>query len=284
MEEENYKKELAENGVDLPELKETETEEAPTEEKKTEEQPTEPLQETKEPRKRSIYDEYKEKKSELKTERELREAAEQERDELRAKYEAVANATTPQERVEAQDELEQFAAEIGADPQAIKRMRALFLKDVQPTVDPELAKDLQEFKAWKAQNSQVLEKQLFDQEFSKVTPSIKEMFPSVSDEELNTIKAKLDEVAHSKDYHDKDLDYVVFKHRDVLSALVSPKKRGMEPRGNKESAQDESFDFDPSADYSKMSLKQREQWEAAYKKMTQNDQLMTDADGRKLML
>lgn len=286
MDEEAYKKELADAGVDVSDLKEEASEEPKEEVSEEPKEPNEPLttEEPKEQRKRSIYDEYKEKKSELKTERELRADIERERDELREKLNAVATATTPTERADAQDELDAFASEIGADPQAIKRMRELFLKDVKPQVDPELAKDLQEFKAWKAQNSEVVEKQLFEQEFSKVTPTIKDMFPKVSPEELSAIKTRLDEIAHSKEYHDKDLDYVAFKNKEILSALVSPKKRGLETRGRADAQGEESFDFDPNADYSKMSLKERERWETEYKKMTAGGGLTTDAEGKRIFM
>ncbi len=287
MDEEAYKKSLAEAGVDVPDLNVEQAPEAPTAE--TPEAPTEPTvplttEEPKEQRKRSIYDEYKDKKSELKTERDLRADIERERDDLKAKLDAVATATTPEERADAQDELDSFATEIGADPTAIKRMRDLFLKDLKPQVDPELAKDLQEFKAWKSQNSQVVEKQLFEQEFAKVTPTIKDMFPKVSAEEIDAIKTKLDEIAHSKEYHDKDLDYVAFKNKQVLSDLVSPKKRGLETRGRTDAQGEELFDFDPNADYSKMSLKEREKWETEYKKMTAGGGLTTDAEGKKIFM
>jgi hypothetical protein len=293
MDEEEYKKILAENGVELPEgekpLEDTEVESEVKAEDKTKEEPSpEPLttEEPKEPRKRSIYDEYKDKKNELKTEKELREIAERERDDFKEKLSAVANATTPKEHAEAQDELEEFAQRANSDPALLREMRELFLKDIKKQeVDPDLAKDLQEFKAWKAQNSQVLEKQLFEDEFKKVTPTLKEMFPKISDDELSTVKTKLDEISHSKDYYDKEIDYVVFKNKDTLNALVSPKKRGMETKGRKEVAEDSSFEFDPNADYTKMSLKEREQWEKEYKKITTSGTgLMKGSDGKMILM
>lgn len=282
-----------EAGVELPEL-ETTPQELPTKDETPQEpeapetekpeEPTEPLQETpKLERKRSIYDEYKEKKAELKSEKELREQAERERDELRIKYEALANARTPEERREAQDEIDQFANEIGADPNAIRKMRELFLKDVKPQTNDELARDLQEFKAWKEKNSQLMEKQMFEEEFRAVTPTLKDLLPPTSDEEMQKIKDRLDELAHTKENHDKDLDYIAFKHREELSALVSPKKRGLETKG-KTDVDDDTFVFDPTADYASMSPKQKERWEAEYKKLTSASGLHTDGDGRKILL
>lgn len=290
MNEEELMKQYADAGVDVSDLKPAEKAdekaEAPAEEKADEEEAKEHLQtKPEEPRKRSIYDEYKEKKNELKSEREQREALEQENRELQSKIEALNRADTPRERAEAEDELEEFAKEINADPQAIKKMRELFLKDIQvPTIDESLRKDLDEFKRYKAENQQAMEKTLFEKEFSKVTPTLKEFFPSVSDAELDTIKTEVDKIAHSKGWHDKDLDYIVFKNKDILSNFVSPHKKGMESKSRKDVSVD-SFNFDPNADYSKLSPTEKVQWENEYRKMvSSSNELMTDANGRKIII
>lgn len=289
MDENQYKEGLKANGVDLPDL-ESKPEEKPAEEPKKEdvqppkeEEPKEDL-ETK-PHKRSIYEEYKEKKVELKTERELREQAERERDEYRQKLEAFNNAKSPEEQQDAKDELEKFAEEINADPKAIKRMRELFLKDLktQADVPEDVKKDLEEFKAWKQQNSQVIEQQMFEKEFKSVLPTLREMFPTLSDEESEVVKKKVDELAHSKEWHDKSLDYVVFKNKQILEKFVSPRKAGMESKTRKE-VESDSYEFDPNADYSSMTPKQREQWEENYRKSTQNTGLATDSQGRKIII
>lgn len=281
MDEEAYKKELAEAGVDLPELKEEETPQTPEEPQK-EEPKEEPLQEPKEQRKRSIYDEYKEKKAELKSEREAREQAERERDEFRTKLEAYANAPTEERRIEAQDDLDAFAKEINADPASLRKMRDLFLKDAAPT-NKQLETDLAEFKAWKAQNAQFLEQQMFEKEFKAVTPTIKDMFGNIADTEMDAIRSKLDELSHTKEWHDKDLDYIVFKNKQELSALVSPKKRSMETKSRRDVDTD-TFEFDAEADLSKMTPKQLEQWEEAYRKAGKQADLLTDAQGRKMII
>lgn len=284
--EEEYKKELAEAGVELDEVapvvepEEEAEEEAPEKEVETEEESEEEedLQEPKEERKRSIYDEYKDKKSELKTEKELREQAEKDRDEWKAKAEAVATAETPEEKKEAQDELEAFATEINADPATMKRMRELFLKDIKPTSglsdeDRALLKKAQE----------VEEKQAFETEFKQITPTINEYFPNASQEETDAIKEKLDELAHSKEWHDKSLDYIAFKNKETLSALTSPKKRGIE-RKNPKDAPTGDTEFNPNADISQMTETEFKVWEEQYRKLGQAEGLETDAQGRKILI
>jgi len=295
MDEKELAKQYLEAGVDLPELKEPEQEpekeeaqedptpEPQTEEKEPEKSEEEPLQESKEQRKRSIYDEYKDKKAELRTEREAREQAEKERDEYRQKLEALSHAETPEEQKDAQDEIEAFATKRGLDAEALREMRSLFLKDVKPQTDENLSKDLQEFKAWKSQNAQIMEKSMFDAEFESTLPTLKEMFKGANDEELNTIKKELDRLSHSKEYHDKELDYVAYKNQKTLSALVSPKKRGLESR-TKVDVQEDSYEFDPEADISKMTPKQLESWEKEYRKATSSNTLLTDTHGKKIMV
>lgn len=302
MNEEDYKKELEEAGVEVveeqpaekPEEATSETpkpEEKPSEvEKKEEEKPADPAPkaeeaptpEEKERPKRSIYDDYKDKKLEAKSEKERADQAERERDELKEKLAALENAETPEEKQDAKDDLEAFANEINADPEALKRMRTLFLKDLKP--GSEISKeDIEEFKAFKKEHSQVIEKQKFDEELASVAPMLKELLPNASDEEMVAVKAKIDQLSHTKAYFDKDLDYVIFKEKDTLSKLVSPKKRGIEGKSKKDITED-TFTFNPEADYSKMSFKERELHEAAYAKLTKADGLSTDANGRKILI
>jgi len=163
-------------------------------------------------------------------------------------------------------------------------MRELFLKDIKTNQpDESLKKDLEEFKTWKAQNKEVMEKQAFDSEFESVLPQLKKDFSTASDEELKSIKTKLDEISHSKEFHDKSLDYVIFKNKKDLSDLVSPRKKGLESKERNDVNVDD-FEFDPNADISKLSPKQLEQWEKAYNKATSSDGLIDDGKGGKTIL
>jgi hypothetical protein len=275
-------------GVDLPELKaepkEEEKEETP--EPKTEEAPKEPLQDApkEEPRKRSIYDEYKDKKAELKSEKERADNLQRERDELQTKLEALSTAGTAQEKSEAQDEIDQFLTSHQQwDKDAVKDLIAIAQKGIKPELDEATKKGLAEFQSWKQENAKSLEAQRFNQEFEATLPAIKEMFPNASDDELKSIRQELDKIAHTPGYHDKELDYVVFKSKDTLSALVSPKKRGMEPKARAD-ADEVSNDFNPNADLTSMSPTQRAKWEEQYRALGKTDGLMTDSQGRKTIV
>ena len=242
-----------------------------------------------EERKRSIYDDYKEKKNELKTEKELREQAEKERDELKSKISALEKAKTPEEKKNALDEFDEFAKEINADPEALKKMRDMFLKGF--TIPESLKKDLEELKEWKAEQSKDREARAqesavkqFEDEFVKTLPVLKSYFPKATDEEMTAIKKELDKISHSKGWNDKDLEYIAFKHKATLEALVSPKKRGMEGTEHKDDGVVDT-DFDPNADYSKMSPAEKEVWEKKYNAfMKKNEGLTEGAGGKKIFI
>lgn len=300
-EEKKYREDLKANGVEVPEEEVTPEQKADADAKAKEkadakakadeeakaekeaEEDTDFKTEPKEPRKRSIYDEYKDKKVELKSEREKREQAERERDELRSKLDALEKAETPEEKQDAQDDLEKFAQEINADPKALRKMRELFNKDLKPSSDPDLAKRLERFEKWEAQNKEVSEKQAFESEFHDAVPALKELFPKINEEELKAMKNEIEKLAHKKEWHDKDIDYIAFKNQKTLQTLVSPKKRGMETRERKD-VSDTTFEFDMNADLSKMSPKERDAWEAEYRKMGKSDTLITDSQGKKLIV
>ncbi len=261
------------------------TPETPVAEPKPEE-PTELLQTEPDakPAKRpvySVYDDLKGKRKEVKTERELRESAERERDELKAKLDAVSTATTQAERSDAVDDLEAFAKENDVDPAYLRKMQQVFLKGLpQATVDTEA---LERFKEWEKNNSQAIESQSFEKEFHSTLPTLKTMFPDASADEVSLIRTKLDELAHTDQYHDKELDYVIYKNQDSIKALISPKKRGIESKGRVD-ATAPTFDFDPNADISKMSDKEVAEWEKAYSQMGKTSELSMDSQGKRIFI
>lgn len=292
-EEDKYKADLEAEGVEVEEEKTEVVEETPVEEKpkeepketeeKPKEEPKEVLPDPIETKKRSIYDNYKEKKSELKSERELRENFETENTELKAKLEALQNADTKEEKKEALDDIDELAKEINADPAYLRKLKTIFLKDVKPANDESLKKDLADFKDWKTKNQEVIEKQLFEDEFSTVLPQIKSDFPKISDEEMKSVKQSLDKLSHSKEYHDKSLDYVVFKEKENLTALISPKKKGMETKERKDVASDD-FDFDPNVDITTLSAGDQEKWEKHYRKSLETEELVNDSSKGKMIM
>lgn len=230
-------------------------------------------------KKRSIYDDLKDKKKEVKNERELREIAEKERDDLKVKLEAIENAKSPEDKKEATNELEAYAEKMGADPKALEELKTIFLKDFKN--DTTLAERLEKFEKWEQDNAKVIAEAEFTTEFDESLPSIKEILPTANDAEIAKIKTKINEIAHTKGWEDKPLDYIAFKNKKVLTALISPKKKGLE---NKDSKEDGDVtidsDFNMNADLTKMTPPQREKWEKQYRQLGKTDGLIKDGDGK----
>jgi len=230
------------------------------------------------PKKRSIYQSLKDTRQDVKTERELRESAERERDELRAKLDVPAKATDD-------EDLDSFAKEIDADPATLKRMQALFLKNAPKSeFSEEQSNQLKEFQDWQKTNSEAVGQVQFDKEFENALPTLGRLFPNANPEETKVLKAAIDKLAHSDAYHDKEIDYIAFKNQDTLKALVSPQKRGLESKGKLDAPAVTTFEFNPNADLSKMSDKESEAWQKEYQKATSSDSLHTDAEGRRILI
>lgn len=286
--EDQYRAELEAQGVEIEgeqaQEESTEVEESQEEEsEETSEEESQELEEEPKDKKRSIYHDLKDTKRDLKTEKEAREKAEKERDELVEKLKALDNAGTQQEQTEARDEVEEFLARHNEwNKDAVRELMEMTRKGITPQLPEDLAKELAEFRTWKSGHQEQIERDLFEKDFKASLPALKEIFPKASSEEFDAIKAELDKLAHTPEFHDKDLDYIAFKHKETLGALVSPKKRGMESNQKREGGET-SYEFDPTADLASMTPDERVKWEAEYQNLSKNTGLLTDGQGRKIL-
>lgn len=297
-EDEKYIADMKAAGVDIPDLPEKEAEAEPEKEKpaaekkeeeKEEETEVDEEEEAEEPaapggKKRSIYQEYKDKKKEARTEKERADALEKERDELKAQVAALGSAKTTEEKKEALDEFDEFAKKYEGDPAALKEMRDLFLKGVKPVLDDATKERLDNFEKWQKDNQKAVDKANFENEFASAEQALKRLFPTAKDSDMKGIKAELEKLAHTKGWNDKELEYIAFKHQDKLSKLISPKKKGMETRENKGEETEVATDFDPAADLSTMTPAQREKWEKQYREGGARGQGLTKSKDGKLMI
>lgn len=217
-----------------PEAKDVSVEETP-EEKPEEKEPVKENPEPEEapeldlPKKRTIYDDYKEKKAEVKEAKDEAVIANARIQELEALLDAKNNAETPAEKKEVAKDIAEFAESIGADPDAIAQLETFFKSrqgnDNKDGISKEDVEFVKQFRATQAQTVANIE---FEKEWTSLIPSIKAKFPTVSDAELADIRKEVDKVAHTQAFNDKELDYIFFKHEKTLSALVSPKRDSME--------------------------------------------------------
>jgi hypothetical protein len=198
-------------------------------EEKPEEKPDAPLQ----TKPRTIYDDYKDKKKEVKekdSEIDVLKTQLSEKDRLIADLTEKAKlAETPAEKQEVEDEISQIAEKIGADPEGIKVLTEFLSKKLVKPVGVEISpEDLEAIKNFRESKNQQESKAQFTKEWNVFEPSLKAEFPSVSNEELEVIREVVDKLAHSPKYADKEVDYIYFKEKANLSKLISPKRPSYE--------------------------------------------------------
>ncbi len=136
-----------------------------------------------------------------------------------------------------------------AKTQVMKDMeeKGLLKKDMDPTILEKLKvlDKIQEEQAEKAE-------QIHDeQEWMSVLPTLQKTYPNAPANLLADAKKTLLEIAHTKEFHDKDMDYVAFKAKDKLDAILKvAKAHKAGESASKEftpedSGEEEDIDLDP---------------------------------------
>jgi hypothetical protein len=241
-----------------PEKKEPEAPKTP-EEKPKEEKPEVKPEEKKEPEKpepslkekRRVYEALKERKAERNAERERADKAEKERDELAVALETLKSAKTPEAKQEAEDDLKTLAEELGLEnPEVLKKMKSAFLKDLKPSnVSPEDVEFVKNFRTEQAEKAKQQEadkaEMAFAKEWKDVTPILAEQF-SQTDGDFSEVEKEVKRLAHTEEFADKELDYIIWKKRADLSKLVTPKKKSFEAGSNNAGHQQDESPIDYS--------------------------------------
>jgi hypothetical protein len=247
----NMQKEREELGLPESETMEEPTIETPTEPVETKEETTE------EPKPKEVSDkeepfDFKAYKKELREE--LQSDYDKKIEELKAEYEKAKPNETVTTNLE--EDIAKLAAEKEIDPEVLKNIIDIARKGVETS--PEDKALLEQVKVMQAEREEFEQKQIFETEFKAVLPTLKEQFPNASEEQIEKAKELLDEISHTEKYHDKDIDYVVFKEKEQLAkVLFSPKKATFESARPVTFDESDDFpDFNPN-----MTPAQFERWE-----------------------
>lgn len=222
-------------------------------EEKSEEKPEAPLQ----TKPRTIYEDLKDKKKQVRekdTEIETLKSQLAEKDSLISDLtEKAKNATTPAEKAEVEDEIAQLAEEIGADPEGIAKLTEFLTKKLVKPAGVEISpEDLEAIKNFRQSQSQQQDQAQFNNEWNTFEPTLKTDFPHVSKEELDVVKAVIDKLAHSEKYADKEVDYIYFKEKSNLQKLISPKRPSYEGGDNKPAGENNDAEVELSGKSSPM--------------------------------
>lgn len=146
-------------------------------------------------------------------------------EELKAEYFKDRPNETVTTNIE--EEIAKLAEEKEIDPEVLKRIIDVARKGVETS--PEDKALLEQVKVMQAEREETEQQRIFETEFNTVLPTLKSEFPNASDEQMTKAKEMLDELSHTEKYHDKDMDYVVFKEKSEISKILfSPKKATFE--------------------------------------------------------
>lgn len=122
------------------------------------------------------------------------------------------------------EDIEAFMAETGFDRKTVDGFLKLAEKRL---LGPE------RLEAIKTSETIVKEAQLeadFAKEMDSVgTPELKKRFATITDDQLEKAQEFLDKVAHTKAFHDKSLDFIIYKHLDEIEKLIGPEVKPDDP-------------------------------------------------------
>lgn len=179
------------------------------------------------PKKRSIYDDLKDKKQEAKDAKARAEAAEAKAAELQALLDTKADATTPKEKADADDDIAAFAEAEGVTPESLDKLTKFIIAKLPKAPESMTPDELAAWRDQRAKDQQAAE----DREVLDQSPSVKKQLDIQDEAEVKSVMDEIVRLAHTDAYHDKEVDYIVWKNRDALSKLVSPKKPSFETGG-----------------------------------------------------
>lgn len=222
-----------------PEGEKPKEEEKPEAKKPEEEAPPE------QSKKRSIYDDLKEKKHEAKTATARAEAAEAEVARLRALSEKQDQAATPKEKSEAKDDLEAWAEEEGLNPEQTKRFADIIIKRLPASgLSEEDKATLAVVKDFQSQQKRNEEDNEVRAQATQVREQLDGFGVKVHDEaEFKAVMDEIVKLSHTPDFHDKEIGYIVWKNRDAFSKMITPKKKSFEQGGQAEHQGGGEVDF-----------------------------------------
>lgn len=188
---------------------------------------------------RSVYDDLKDTRKErneartaAETEKARADAAEAKAAELEALLKQGKDAKTPKEQSEVADDIKAYAEKHNLDAGSVTDLIKVMEQRVGAQQLPEeVTKRLTELEGFKATKEAQEKRDAEDREIQAAAPTVKSNLEIHDDAELAKVMDEIVRLAHTKPFADKEVDYIVWKNKDALSKLVSPKKPSFESGG-----------------------------------------------------
>lgn len=127
------------------------------------------------------------------------------------------------------DPLEAFAQEEGLDPAQLKRLTEIIAGSIpRSELSAEERETLKSLTDYKNKAEAAEQRRSEDATILAEAPSIKTQLAIHDDAELAAVMAEVTRLAHTPEFADKEVSYIVWKKQAELSKLVSPKKPSFE--------------------------------------------------------
>jgi len=159
----------------------------------------------------------------------------------------------------------ELAEETGLDETGVEKLlrkaKELSAKNELPK---EVMEKLNELDRIKKERDEKQAEESFNQEWDSFLPNLKKQYPNATDSMLKEARGKMDELAHSKEHHTHEMDYILFKEAKTFETLlkVAPKNKSGEDNKqvyvNRQDVDDEETMVDIE-DMTPEIMKQREQ-------------------------
>lgn len=148
----------------------------------------------------------------------------------------------------------EFAAELGVeDPETVKKLSDFLVGQVKKEFQPiqqRVEEGANTVEQAKAQQEYQESMQQFDTEWGEVLPVIEQEYKPTATQ-LKKAKDYLAEIAHSEEYYDKELDYILYREQDNLEDILgAPKRKTMlTSRGQSQAPRQESMLIKPDGSH-----------------------------------
>lgn len=154
--------------------------------------------------------------------------------ELRDEIKAMKSSPAKAEAAEVVDKVAELAKKYESDPEGLKAIMGVLKDEVLADLEKsgKLSKDLPDdikkkltlLDEYEKESKERKETAFFEKEFSAYVPDLEKQYPNAKSSELVEAKKLLNELSHSKEFHNYSLDYVVFKNKSKFDALLKVAK------------------------------------------------------------
>ena len=118
-----------------------------------------------------------------------------------------------------------------SDPKQVVEMYDLFKSNMEADFGTKISALDEKLKSFEEKENERAESNAYNESMSKLTDEWKEVLPVIEDEykpnaqQMDEVFSLMADLAHSEKYHDKELDYILFKEASQFEQILGSRKR-----------------------------------------------------------